>query len=503
MKIFNQTQIREWDAATIDLEPIKSSDLMERAGQQITAWISTRFPESDQSFQIVCGIGNNGGDGLVVSRLLAEKGYPVEVLLLTLDSEPSPDNAFNASRLPKYSYLTVTPIGPDHDLPNIDGTSVVIDAIFGSGLNRPIEGYFEKLFIHLNDRGSQIIAIDVPSGMFIDTPGDHQTIEADITLTLQAPKLSFFFPENKLKLGEWTIIDIGLHQSWEVEQETSYYFITEDEVRSIPVRRQTFDHKGTFGHALMICGSHGKIGAGILAAKAALVSGAGLVSSYIPSCGYTAVQAAVPEVMVLTDSDENKITSIPDLKSYQAVGVGCGIGQSDQTREALRGLLQACSVPLVIDADALNILSTNAGDLSMVPKGSILTPHPGEFERLAGKTQNGFETLEKQIALSKKLGIYIVLKRAFTCVSFPDGTVHFNSSGNPGLATAGSGDVLTGLITGLLAQGIAAGDAAIFGVYLHGSAGDLAASKIGMSSMIASDILSCIGEAYLKIDQDQ
>ncbi|MDH3246655.1 MAG: NAD(P)H-hydrate dehydratase, partial [Saprospiraceae bacterium] len=208
-----------------------------------------------------------------------------------------------------------------------------------------------------------------------------------------------------------------------------------------------------------------------------------------------------PEVMVLTDDNENKITAIPDLRSYKALGVGCGIGQADQTRLALRSLLQGSSVPLVIDADALNILSANDGDLSRVPQGSILTPHPGEFERLAGRTHSGFETLEKQIALSKKYGIYIVLKRAFTCVSFPDGTVHFNSSGNPGMATAGSGDVLTGLITGLLAQGMAAEDAAIFGVYLHGLAGDLAATKIGMPSMIASDIVSCIGEAYQKIDK--
>jgi NAD(P)H-hydrate epimerase len=503
MKIFNQTQIREWDAATIARESIKSSDLMERAGYQITNWITSVFPETDQKFQIACGIGNNGGDGLVVSRLLAEKGYPVEVLLLTLGSEPSPDNALNTERLPKYSYLTVTSIGPDRELPKINPGSVVIDAIFGSGLNRPIEGYFEKLFIHMNNRASQIIAIDVPSGMFIDTPGDHHTIKAEITLTLQTPKLSFFFPENKSKLGKWKIIDIGLHKGWEAEQETPYHFITEGEVRSIPVPRQTFDHKGTFGHALLICGSHGKIGAAMLSAKAALVSGAGLVSCYIPSCGYTAMQAAIPEVMVLTDDHENKITAIPDLRSYKALGVGCGIGQADQTRLALRSLLQGSSVPLVIDADALNILSANDGDLSRVPQGSILTPHPREFERLAGRTHSGFETLEKQIALSKKYGIYIVLKRAFTCVSFPDGTVHFNSSGNPGMATAGSGDVLTGLITGLLAQGMAAEDAAIFGVYLHGLAGDLAAAKIGMPSMIASDILSCIGEAYQKIDKHQ
>lgn len=499
MKILSASQTQELDQYTIEHEPIPSIDLMERASATFTEWFTHRFPDEETPVVIFCGIGNNGGDGLAVARMLHQCFYEVTVYWVKISEKTSEDFDINRERLPKRDAVPLHTIEKGDDFPELPDNSVIIDAVFGSGLNRPVEGYWAELLEHLNEQPGTRVAIDIPSGVFADRHTAGTSFQADYTLSFQMPKLAFFFPENYRRIGEWEVRSIGLDPSFIEQTETDHHYLDMDAVRPLLQARGRYDHKGTYGHALLMMGSRGSVGASVLAARACLRSGVGLVTVHGPECAYDILQTAVPEAMVSIDDDPSVISEAPDLEGYAAVGIGCGIGQRKKTAKALRKLLEKSEVPLVIDADGINILSEQDDALELLPKDSILTPHPKEFERLFGKTTNDFEEHEHQREMARKLGVYIVLKRANTCIACPDGTAYFNSTGNPGMGTGGTGDVLTGIITGLRAQGYSGRDACLLGVFLHGLAGDLAAKELGEEALVAGDLVRFLGKAFQEV----
>ncbi len=496
MKILSAKQIRALDAYTIKTEPIKSIDLMERASLTFVDWFIQRYPDTNRTVSIFCGIGNNGGDGLAVARILSKRFYDVQVYICKISKQTSEDFAKNYNRLPKRQGVKIRTINKGDEFPNLQSSSIVIDAIFGSGLNRPITSYWATLIEYLNQSDTEIVAIDIPSGLFADQHTSEVSIHASTTFSFELPKLAFLFPENVNRIGEWHVASIRLDQTFINKTKTPFHFITKEQVQAIVKQRSKFDHKGTFGHALLLVGSYGKMGAAILAAKACLRAGLGLLTIHIPSCGYDILQSTVPEAMVSVDKDKHHISELPKLDNYKAIGIGCGIDQKAATKKVLKKMLTKSSSPLVLDADALNIIAKNKSYLKSIPTNSILTPHPKEFERLFGKTNNDFERNELQRTKAQELGVYILLKGAHSCIACPDGNCYFNSTGNPGMATGGSGDVLTGMLTGLLAQGYSAFETVILGTYLHGLAGDLAADFISQEALIASDITNSLGKAY-------
>ncbi|MCB0547485.1 MAG: NAD(P)H-hydrate dehydratase [Phaeodactylibacter sp.] len=499
MKIFSAEQIRQLDAYTIENEPIPSIDLMERAALTFTYWFIEEFPDTRKPVHIFCGPGNNGGDGLAIARMLHHRFYDVTVYRCRIGNSTSKDFDANLQRLPGHGGIPVHEIGKDAPLPNLPEGCMIIDGIFGSGLNRPVEGFWGGLMEHLNQQAATRVAIDIPSGLFADSPTEGAVFHADYTFSFERPKLAFFFPENQQRVGRWTARSIGLHPLAIAETYTPYHFADQALIQPLLKRRQKYGHKGTYGHALLIMGSFGKMGAAVLSARSCLRAGAGLVSVHVPKCGYEILQIAVPEAMASVGSHKFLFSEVPELKGYNAIGVGCGLGQKKVSRKALLELLKKAEGPLAIDADALNILGKNQDWQQYIPKGSVLTPHPKEFERLFGQTANGFERNERQRQKAQELGIHIVLKGAHTCTAAPDGRCFFNATGNPGMATAGSGDVLTGIITGILAQGYPPLEAALIGVYLHGLAGDIAAQKQGQEAMVAGDITNELGQAFLAL----
>lgn len=498
MKILSIEQIREADKYTIENEPIKSIDLMERAGNNCYNWLREKI-DVNKSIKVFAGLGNNGGDGLVIARLMANEGNSVEVIVLRYSDKCSEDFQINYERFSAIKKIKINELKPDDDFPFINDNDVVIDAIFGSGLSKEVTGFIGEVIQQINNSNAYVISIDIPSGLFADKPSgekDGVIINADFTLSLQFPKLAMFFPENDKYVGNWETVPIGLHFESIAQAETKNYFVEEVDVKPVIKVRNKFAHKGNYGHALLISGSYGKMGAAILASKACLRTGVGLLTTHIPQKGYKIIQTATPETMVSIDEDKNCFTGIKDISQYNVIGIGPGLGLDEKTQKALKLLIQNTAYQMVFDADAINILGENKTWLSFIPKGSILTPHPKEFERIAGKTSNSYERLELQKEISVKFGIYIVLKGAYTSVSCPDGSCYFNSTGNPGMATAGSGDVLTGIILGLLAQGYSSKVASILGVYLHGRAGDIASEIYGEEALIAGDIIESMGEAF-------
>ena len=498
MKILSIEEVRNADAYTITNEPIASIDLMERAATQLYKWIKKRV-DKKHFVRVFVGLGNNGGDGLVLSRLLSNKGYKVEVNIIRYSDKTSESFQINFERLSECSTININEIKEKSDLPELLPDDLLVDAIFGSGLARPVKGLIAEVITHLNECQANTIAIDVPSGLFSDgtsIKSDGAIVQADYTLSFQFPKLAFLFPENDAFVGDWQLLDIRLHHDFINKVETRNFFMEKRDIAPLLQKRNRYAHKGTFGHALLIAGGYGKMGAAVLASRACLRSGVGLLHTHIPKVGYEIMQTATPETMLSIDRYDNYFSEVPDLGLFTAIGIGPGLGMEKQSKMALKLLIQEYSNPIVFDADALNILSENKTWLSFLPKGSILTPHPKEFERLTGKWNDDFERLQMQRDFAIKYSIYLVLKGAHTSICFPDGKCYFNSTGNPGMATAGSGDVLTGLISGLLAQGYSSGQAAVLGVYLHGLSGDIAAKKHGMEAMLAGDIIEQIGKAF-------
>lgn len=500
MKLFTTKQIATLDKYTIEHEPISDIDLMERASMQISNWIVQRY-STEQKMVFFAGPGNNGGDALAVARQLAELDFTCEVYRMDTGKELKGSPAINWKRLKEQGKVKLSTLASIKEFPDVSEEDVLVDGLFGSGLSRPLEGLAADIVKQLNQTTNTIIAIDIPSGLMGEdnTENDQEKIlRADFTLTLQFPKISFLMADNDVFVGEWEVLPIGLHEDGIAAEPTSFHLIEKEEVQTILPVRSRFDHKGTMGHALLIAGSFGKMGAAVLSSRSCLRSGVGLLTTHIPRLGYSILQTAVPEAMASIDQHDSVFTEIPKLDAYSAIGIGPGIDQKQNTQKALKALIETASVPLVIDADALNILSSQKEWLDQLPEGSVLTPHPGEFRRLAGETENAYQRLEAQISFSKKYKCIVVLKGAFTSVSLPDGRVYFNPTGNPGMATGGSGDVLTGIILGLLAQGISSEEAAITGVYLHGLAGDIAAAEHTEHAMIAGDIVDALGKAFLK-----
>jgi hydroxyethylthiazole kinase-like uncharacterized protein yjeF len=501
MKILPVEKIREADAYTIANEPIASIDLMERAAMQCHKWLKKRV-DGRRRVLVFCGLGNNGGDGLVIARLMAKDHAEMEVYVIRYSEKCSDDFQANYDRLKEVSHVKCTDLKEGDELPGIFPEDVVIDAIFGSGLSKAVKDFPAKVIRHINSSKALVVSIDMPSGLFSDEYTDPETsavIHADYTLSFQFPKLAFMFPENDSLVGEWEVFDIGLHKDFIQQAETKNYLVTRRMVSRLLKPRTKFAHKGNFGHALLIAGGYGKMGASVLASKACLRSGVGLLHTHTPVKGYTIIQTAVPEAMVTIDPDEECFSALPDLGPFTAIGTGPGIGFSEKTKKALKLLIQNSAVPLLFDADALTILGENKTWIPFIPKNSVFTPHPKEFERLTGKARDDFHRNQLQREFCIRNGVYVVLKGANTCICGPDGVCYFNTTGNPGMATGGSGDVLTGLILGLLAQNYQPGEACLLGVYIHGLAGDLAAKKYGMEALIAGDIIKQIGKAFKKI----
>ncbi|MCB0430427.1 MAG: NAD(P)H-hydrate dehydratase [Flavobacteriales bacterium] len=498
MKILSASQTREVDAYTIEHEPVASVDLMERAASACAVWIRNQYPEAP-SVSLFCGKGNNGGDGLAIARLLSKYIKDIAVYVVQYTPEASDDFKANLKLLPKSPKVKVVDVMTDDDLPELAPGTLVIDALFGSGLNRPLEGLPAAVVAHVNASRCVVVSVDVPSGLSCDHTDDvhpDRVICATHTLSFELPKLPFMLPVSQLFVGQWHLLPIGLHPDAIARTDTPWEWLPPAEVAPLLKVRQRFGHKGTYGHALIMAGSYGKMGAAVLASRACLRGGAGLVTVYIPACGYEILQTAQPEVMVLTDEEQRFLTACPPLEIYRAIGVGPGVGTDDRTASMLKLLIQEAPCPLVLDADALNILAENPTWLSFLPQGSILTPHIGEFDRLTGAKPGDCERLQLARDFAVKHGVFLVLKSGVTATFTPRGRCFFNSTGNPGMATAGSGDSLTGLITALLAQGYPSLDACLLGVHLHGLAGDLAAEDHSQEAMMAGDMIDCFGKAF-------
>lgn len=500
LKIFSAAQIKKADQFTIDHEPVLSEQLMERAASRCAEWIQRQFLVN-QPVIVFCGPGNNGGDGLVIARLLLIAGYDTTVYIFPGSGNYSPDFILNEGRLQQLNPGCIHMIPKESMIPDLLPNAIIIDAVFGTGLSKPITGFAQKLISVINGSGAVVVSIDIPSGLFADKHSDPDTaiVQAHSTLSFQFPKLAFFFPENAKYISNYEILSIGLSETFIQQEPTTHYQLTGNFIKGLLRPRKKFSHKGNYGHALLVAGSYGMSGAAVLAAKACLRTGAGLLSVHVPSSAYTILQTTNPEAMVHTDTDEKIITGVTDTITYDAVGIGPGIRTDPKTQEMLLRVLQQ-QKRLVIDADALNILALHKDWLDLLPENSILTPHPKEFERLAGKSTDDFERHWSQLAFSKKHKLYLVLKGAHTCITTPEGDSYFNITGNPGMAKGGSGDVLTGILTSLLAQGYTAKETCLLGVYIHGLAGDIARDIKGETGMIALDICECLPEAFKKLE---
>lgn len=498
MKIFPSDQIKELDAYTIENEPIASIDLMERAAKALTQAIISQWNPTTP-VTIFAGPGNNGGDALAVARLLTEKGYQVEVFLFNIKGELSPDCQTNKELLEAMSGVKFTEVSTQFTPPQLTAGHLVVDGLFGSGLNKPLAGGFAAVVKHINASPATVVAIDIPSGLMGEDNSSNiqnHIIRADYTFSLQLPKLSFLFAENADYVGYWKLLDIGLSPEAIEETEADYFLTEEKDIRPLIKQPKEFSHKGNFGHAMLIAGSYGMAGASVLAARACMRSGVGLLTVHAPARNNDILQTAVPEAMVEADIHENCFAYPTDTNDYNAIGIGPGLGKSQETEAALIDQLQINRCPVVLDADALNLLAKNRHILTTLPGNSILTPHPKELDRLTGKSQNSYERLAKACALAQLSNTYIVLKGHYSTIVTPDGKCYFNPTGNVGMATAGSGDVLTGIILALLAQGYTGEDAAKIGVYVHGMAGDLARRKYGVIALNASDIIEFLPTAW-------
>ncbi len=486
MKILKTPQIRAIDDYTIENEPISSDDLMERAANLFVNWFRKKYPYYPHTVKIFCGIGNNGGDGLCIARQLYHLQYNVKVYILRFSSKSSVDFQINERRLRRLKKIKIHELHTA-ELPSFQAHDIIIDALFGSGLSRPIRGFTAEIVQKINRSACEVIALDIPSGLYANKPSDAAIIQATHTVSFGFLKLAFLLPQNGVYVGEWHNLMIGFHPTAIQQQATDFQYVTPNFIEEIIRPKSKFTHKGNNGRALVIGGSFGKIGACVLMAKATLKAGAGLLTVYTPKCGYNILQTAFPEAMTIVDKKKNYISKISlKKKVYNAIAIGPGLGQEQQTQDTLLKFLQKITQPLVLDADALNIIAKN-DCLKYVPKNSILTPHPKEFERLVGVSENEFERLSKQIALAKKYGLIVLVKGAHTAIATPSGQCYFNSTGNPKMATAGSGDVLTGIITAFLAQGYTPEHSAILGVFFHGQAGDRAAAAKG--SITSSDLI--------------
>ena len=497
MLILSPSQIKQADEFTIKSLPISSIDLMERAAQKCAEAILQKYSITYPVY-IFCGKGNNGGDGLAIARLLKNEGYIVNVFVIEYSTNASIDFQENL----KKCNAEIKTISDAENLPkNIHADALIIDAILGNGLNKSLHGLIKSLVEKLNEIDCNKLAIDIPTGLYSDIQNieEDAIFKADKTLTFQAPKLNFMFKENYQYVGDVSILDIGWPDEIQKEFESNYNFTDDNSIKKIYRKRNKHTSKHDLGHALIIAGSYGKMGAALLSTKACLRAGAGLTTVYIPASGYEVLQSQAPEAMCIIDSCNEYLSSNPNLENYNVVAIGPGIGFHPQTKSIVRHVINNAKQNIVIDADALNIIAEDVSILSSLKAKAILTPHTKEFDRLTNKHKSDFERLNTAIAFAKQHKIVLVLKGAFTAVISSDGEVHFNSTGNSSLAKGGSGDTLTGIITALVAQGYTNLHAAILGVYLHGLCADICIETNAPESIIAADIINALGKAFKKI----
>jgi len=499
MKFFTTSQIRHLDEYTIEHEPIASVDLMERAANALCVKYLEIFPNQN-SVCVLVGPGNNGGDALALAKMLLNIGLRVQVVLLQSE-KLSLDCETNLQRLKDKFPQSILECKNDFIEPHITPNTIIIDGLFGSGLSRPLTGIYAEAVEWINKCGCEVVSIDIPSGLEGEENTDLQKpiVKANYTFTLQFPKLAFLMAENQGFVGNWEVLEIGIHPDAIEKTQSDFYYLEQNDIYPLLKNRLKFSHKGTFGHALIVAGSLGMAGASVLSAKTALRIGAGLVTVHGPKENRIIVQTTIPEVIFLSDKNDEKITKVNSHQNYSAVAVGPGIGTHEETADMLRDLFEHYRKPLIIDADALNIIAKYKELLTLVPPKSILTPHPKEFERLFGKCNSSYERMLKAREVAQKFDVVVILKGANTLIAMPDGTLTFNSTGNAGMATAGSGDVLTGVLVGLLAQGYSPEDTAKIGVFLHGRAGDLVLNKQSLESLIASDIVEELGGAFKSV----
>ena len=504
MKIFTSAQIHELDRYTIEHEPIKSVDLMERAAKAITRAVAEEWT-THTPVVVFAGPGNNGGDALAVARLLTNEGYKVRTYLFNITNHLSDDCVTNRQRLLDGRHAKdFTEITAKFDPPELTADTLVIDGLFGSGLNKPLAGGFASLVKYINQSPAKVVSIDVPSGLMSEDNTYNvraNIIHATLTLTLHEKKLAFLFGDAQQFIGRLKVLDIRLSQEYIQKTEAQYYVLEESDVRSRLLHRDDFAHKGNMGNALIVAGSYGMSGAAILATRACLRSGAGKVTVHTPKKNYGVMQISIPEAVLHMDHEETAFTEAVDTDGFDALGIGPGLGCQETTAIAMIAQIRRAQCPIVADADALNILASHRAWMQQLPKGIIMTPHPKELDRLTGSPANAdFERLHRTRELAQSLQAYIILKGHNSALCLPDGQVVFNPTGNSGMATAGSGDVLTGIITALLARGYHQHNACIVGMYLHGLAGDIAVKPLGKESLTASDIIDYLPHAFKHLD---
>ncbi|MBW4713497.1 NAD(P)H-hydrate dehydratase [Prevotella denticola] len=504
MKIFTSAQIHELDRYTIEHEPIKSVDLMERAAKAITRAVAEEWT-THTPVVVFAGPGNNGGDALAVARLLTNEGYKVRTYLFNITNHLSDDCVTNRQRLLDGRHAKdFTEITAKFDPPELTADTLVIDGLFGSGLNKPLAGGFASLVKYINQSPAKVVSIDVPSGLMSEDNTYNvraNIIHATLTLTLHEKKLAFLFGDAQQFIGRLKVLDIRLSQEYIQKTEAQYYVLEESDVRSRLLHRDDFAHKGNMGNALIVAGSYGMSGAAILATRACLRSGVGKVTVHTPKKNYGVMQISVPEAVLHMDHEETAFTEAVDTDGFDALGIGPGLGCQETTAIAMIAQIRRAQCPIVADADALNILASHRAWMQQLPKGIIMTPHPKELDRLTGSPANAdFERLHRTRELAQSLQAYIILKGHNSALCLPDGQVVFNPTGNSGMATAGSGDVLTGIITALLARGYHQHNACIVGMYLHGLAGDIAVKTLGKESLTASDIIDYLPHAFKHLD---
>jgi len=472
---------------------------MERAATKCVNWLKDHFAK-DTLFVVLCGTGNNGGDGLVIARILHTRGFGVKAFLLNFSEQLSGDCMSNLRMLQSMGQELITVVQPETFITDIPPHIVIIDAILGTGLNRPIQGWVADFIKHIDQLPNRKVAIDIPSGLPADIIPDNEAavLKVQDTLSFQFYKRSFLHPEVGVFAGNIHLLDIGLDKTFIDATHTQYNCLDKEQINTIYKPRLPFSHKGTYGSVLMVGGSYGKMGAITLSAKAALRAGAGLVSALVPAYGYHILQTAVPEVMCST-SGEKTLDAITGWEKMKATGIGPGMGTDAATVKAFTAFIDTCRQPIVVDADALNIIAMHPELMAKLPKDSVLTPHPKEFTRLFGENTNSMIQLDNARIQAMRYNINIVLKGHHTAIITTEGECWYNMTGNAGMATGGAGDVLTGIITGLLAQGYAPHHAAMLGVYLHGLAGDIAAKELSQEALIADDIIDNLGKAFLSL----
>jgi NAD(P)H-hydrate epimerase len=503
MKIFTTEQIREIDRKTIENEGIQSLQLIERVAEGVTCEVISRL-RANMRIAIFAGPGNNGADALAVARMLCEQGYKPEVFLFNIGGERLSDDCQKCKEklLEAAPDVDFTEVTKQFNRPHLSAQYIVVDGLFGIGLREPLNGGFRELVKYIQDSGAVVVAIDVPSGLFGDWNPNavhRNMMHAHVTLSVQFPHLAFFMPENAEIVGEWKVMDIGLSANEIRRAAAPFYMIERQDVRRFLRPRPDFCSKADFGSTLLVAGSYGMMGAAILAARGALRAGAGKVTVYAPRCGYDAVQTAVPEAMFTAANSDISISDIKLRNDYSSIAIGPGIGTSDATINALETFLKSQKTPVLVDADALNCIARRQSLLHLLPVLSVITPHAGEFDRIFGPQPSAEARLIKAIEMARYHNILIVLKGHYTTIIRPDGKLYFNSSGNAAMATPGSGDVLTGVIAALMAQGYRPEVAALAGVYIHGVAGDMAAEAEGSYGVTAGDIAANIGRAIKHI----